>query len=120
MIKRLVGWFLLLPLAAVLVLFALANRHMVQIGLDPLGRDPALLPTFDLPLFAVIYTMLIIGVLMGGAAVWVTQGRNRRERRRLRRETERLAREVEALRRPQNKMAAAKGAPAADDLLEIE
>lgn len=119
MTKRLVGWFLLLPFAAVLVLFALANRQMVTIGLDPFGSAPALLPGFDIPLFVIIYVTLIIGVLLGGSAVWLTQGRHRRERRQFRREADRLGRELDSARQ-KTPPPGGKGLPATDDLLEIE
>ncbi len=120
MTKRLVGWFLLLPFAVILVLFALANRQTVHVGLDPFGRDPALLPGFDVPLFAVIYAMLLIGVVLGGLAVWFSQGRHRRERRQYRREAERLGRELEGARRQQKPHPGMKGLAATDDFLEID
>jgi uncharacterized integral membrane protein len=120
MTRRLVGWLLLLPLAVLLVLFALANRQVVHIGFDPFGRETAILPAFDIPLFVLIYTMLIIGVLLGGLAVWLTQGRHRRERRQLRRETKRLGRELDDVRRQQSPGPGTKGLAETDDFLEIE
>ena len=119
MTKRLVGWFLLLPFAALLVLFALANRQIVHVGLDPFGGF-TFLPSFDVPLFVVIYAMLLFGVLLGGGAVWLTQGRHRRERRHYRREADRLGRELDGARRQQGQRSEAKGLPQTDDFLEIE
>ncbi len=119
MTKRLVGWFLLLPFAVLLVLFALANRQSVQVGLDPFGAGSALLPSFDVPLFILIYTMLLIGVVLGGLAVWLTQGRNRRERRQFRREAQRLGRELDGVKRQQPPQPQ-KGVAATDDFLEID
>ncbi len=118
--RRLVGWLLLLPLAVLLVLFALANRHTVTVGLDPFGGESTLLPAFDMPLFVLIYAILIIGILLGGLAVWLTQGRHRRERRKLRRETERLGRELDGAKRQQNPPSGARGLTETDDFLEIE
>ncbi|MBU1174212.1 MAG: DUF1049 domain-containing protein [Alphaproteobacteria bacterium] len=120
MTKRLVGWFLLLPFAILLVLIALANRQSVRVGLDPFGLQTAWLPSFDVPLFAVIYAMLLVGVVLGGLATWLTQGRQRRERRRFRKEAERLGRELDTIRRPAMPAPARKGLPATDDLLELE
>ncbi len=120
MTKRLIGWFVLVPLSVLLVLFALANRQVVHVGLDPFGREPALLPGFDIPLFGVIYAMLLAGVLLGGLAVWLTQGRHRRERRQFRREAERLGRELDGARRQNGSQTGTKGLPATDDLLEID
>jgi uncharacterized integral membrane protein len=119
MIKRLVGWFVLVPLSVLLVLFALANRQTVQVGLDPFGTESIWLPTFDVPLFGVIYAMLLVGVLLGGLAVWFTQGRHRRERRQYRREADRLGRELDGARQQKNRTTA-KGLAATDDFLELE
>lgn len=120
MTKRLVGWFLLLPFALLLVLFALANRQVVHVGLDPFGLQTAWLPSFDTPLFIIIYAMLLIGVLLGGTAVWLTQGRQRRERRQFRKQAERLGRELDTARRAPGPPPGRKGLPATDDLLELE
>lgn len=119
MTKRLVGWFLLVPLSVLLVLFALANRQIVYVSLDPFGYDSALLPSFEVPLFGVVYAMLLVGVMLGGLAVWFTQGRHRRERKLYRREADRLGRELDGARR-QNRQQGPKGLPETDDLLEIE
>jgi uncharacterized integral membrane protein len=119
MMKRIVGWFVLLPLCAILIVFALANRHAVAVRFDPLSPESPLIPPVDVPLFLVIYGMLILGIVLGGAAVWFTQGRKRRERRQFKREAERLGRELEVTRRAarqQNGMALA----GPDDFLEDE
>lgn len=99
MTKRLVGWFVLLPLCAVLVLFALANRQAVQIGFDPLSPEHPIIQSIGVPLFVVIYGALIAGVILGGIATWMSQGPQRRDKRHWRRESQRLERELEAARR---------------------
>lgn len=81
MTKRIIGWLVLLPFCIVLVLFALANRHMVKIGFDPLLTQPPLVPTFEVPLFIVVYFFLILGVILGGIATWVSQGTQRKQKR---------------------------------------
>jgi len=116
MTGRIVGWLVLVPLSAVLIVFALANRQTITVNFDPLGTRTPLVPPLDLPLFVVIYVMLIVGVLLGGTAVWLTQGRNRREKRRLKRQGDSLRREIETLRHANRH----KGLPATDDLMEIE
>ncbi len=93
--KRLVGWFVLLPLCVVLVIFTLANRHMVELRFDPfgpLGGQAPLVPPVQVPMFVVIYGVLIAGVALGGMATWFTQGAQRREKRRWRKEARKLAR----------------------------
>lgn len=100
MTKRIVGWLVLLPFSALLIVFALANRQLVSVNLDPLaiGQSPA--PAgFGVPLFIVVYLVLLVGVLLGGVATWFAQGRHRVEKRHLRREAERLHRDLDTARR---------------------
>lgn len=120
MIKRIVGWVVLIPLCAVLVVFALANRHTVTLHFDPLSRDTPFMPPLDVPMFALIYAMLIVGIVLGGIAVWLTQGRNRREKRQYRRESENLAGELERSRKREREAQANRGLAPADDLIEME
>jgi uncharacterized integral membrane protein len=72
-----VVWILL---GAILVVFAVANRHMVTVSFDPFNsQDPAL--GFEMPLFAVIIVVAILGVVAGGCATWFGQRRWRRAAR---------------------------------------
>jgi len=68
---------LLVPVAEERVCFALANRALIVLRLDPFDViDPP--PTFDMPLFLPIFVGVIVGVLIGGIAMWISQGRHRR------------------------------------------
>jgi uncharacterized integral membrane protein len=70
----------LIPLGVILVVFAVANRHMVTVSFDPFNsHDPAL--SLDLPLFVVIVAVAIFGVVVGGSATWFGQRRWRRAAR---------------------------------------
>ena len=81
MIRKIVNFAVLLPLAVILVIFAIANRHWVTVSFDPFNSiDPSL--AIDLPLFVVILLAVILGVLAGGVATWVRQGRWRKAARR--------------------------------------
>jgi uncharacterized integral membrane protein len=81
MIRKIVNFAILLPLAVILVIFAVANRHWVTVSFDPFNSiNPSL--AIDLPLFAVILLSIIAGVLAGGIATWLRQGRWRRAARR--------------------------------------
>jgi uncharacterized integral membrane protein len=97
---------LLLPVAVLVVLMAVANRAPVQVSLDPFSQTAPEL-AFSLPLFAIIFVALMVGVVVGGSATWLAQGRNRRERRHFRREAQHLRTETERLRAQ-----ASSGAPA--------
>jgi uncharacterized integral membrane protein len=87
----------LIPVAIVAVLFAVANRGPLTLSLDPLAREaPAI--TLTLPIFVVIFAALMAGVLIGGIATWLRQGRHRKAARENRRECERLEAEARRLR----------------------
>lgn len=97
--QRTVGWLVLLPLGLVLMLFALANRGVVEIGFDPLTPDVPFVAPVQMPMFVLIYTVLMAGVLIGGIASWFAQSRHRAEERHLRRRADALEAELERLRR---------------------
>jgi uncharacterized integral membrane protein len=98
---------ILLPVAIAVVLLAVANRAPVTLSLDPFSKDAPEIST-QLPLFAVIFAAVMVGILIGGTASWLAQGKTRRARRRFRREADQLRHETERLR-SQN---AAAGLPA--------
>jgi uncharacterized integral membrane protein len=69
------------PLGLILIVFAVANRHLVRVSLDPFNSsDPSL--AFTLPLFVIIIAFALLGVLAGGSATWFRQRRWRRAARR--------------------------------------
>jgi uncharacterized integral membrane protein len=81
MIRKIINFAILLPLAVILVIFAVANRHWVTVSFDPFNaNDPSL--GIDLPLFLVILLSMIAGVVAGGVTTWLRQGRWRRAARR--------------------------------------
>lgn len=87
----------LVPVALLVVLFSVANRAPVRVSLDPISRDaPAL--ALDLPLFAVILAAIALGILIGGFASWLAQGKHRKAARVNRREADKLRSEAQSLR----------------------
>lgn len=98
MLRKIVAALILVPLAIVIIAFAVANRQIVTVSLDPFSSDrPA--ASVTLPLFALIIVLLIAGVLIGGVAAWLRQSKWRRNARRLEREVDQLRSEVDSLRR---------------------
>mgnify|MGYP000152857221 CR=1 FL=1 len=82
MFRRIVTWIIIIPVAAVMVAFAVANRQTVTVSFDPLSATaPAYVAT--LPLFILLFAALILGVMVGGFAAWLGQGKWRRRARRL-------------------------------------
>jgi uncharacterized integral membrane protein len=97
--RKIVTAIIVIPLAVVIIAFAIANRQMVTVSFDPFSvTEPAAVVT--LPLFALIILLLIIGVLIGGAAAWLRQSRWRSTARRLEREVADLRVKVDALGGP--------------------
>jgi uncharacterized integral membrane protein len=95
--KRFFYYLVLIPIAAVVLAFAFANREWVTLSFDPLNPDaPA--AAIDAPLFIILFAVLIIGILLGGFSVWLKQGRHRRAARLARSEAERYRVEAERLR----------------------
>jgi uncharacterized integral membrane protein len=98
MIRKIVTAVIIVPLAAVIVAFAVANRQTVTVSFDPFSAaSPAYAATQ--PLFAVIFAVLIFGVLVGGIAAWLRQGKWRRTARRLNGEVRTLHQEMDAVHR---------------------
>ena len=98
MFRKIVTAIIVVPLVTVIVAFAVANRQAVMVSFDPFSSvNPAYAAT--LPLFAVIFAVLILGVLIGGIAAWIRQGKWRRSARRLDGEVRALHDEMAAIRR---------------------
>jgi uncharacterized integral membrane protein len=95
MIRKVISAIVLVPLAVVLILFAIANREMITLSLDPFDATrPAF--TYRMPLFFLIFILLFVGVLVGGTAAWLRQSKWRRVARRLRSENIALRAELSA------------------------
>ena len=98
MIRKIVTALILVPLAVVLVAFAVANRQTVVVSLDPFDQaHPAV--SVALPLFALILGLVIGGVLVGGVAAWLRQSKWRRAARLAEAEARELRAELDRLRR---------------------
>ena len=96
--RRLRNWFILFPLAIVMILFAVANRGFVTVSFDPFsGETPAL--ALSVPLFIVVFSALIVGVVIGTLASLARQWRLWRAARRVEDEAVRLRAELDARQR---------------------
>ena len=96
-LRKIVAAIILIPLAVVIIAFAVANRQIVTVSLDPFSAEhPA--ASLTLPLFGLVIVLLVLGVVIGGIAAWLRQSKWRRSARRLEREVEDLRRERDALK----------------------
>jgi len=74
MIRKIVRALVLIPLAIILISLAVANRQVVTVSFDPFDRaDPAF--SLALPLYVLILALVIAGVILGGVAAWMRQGK---------------------------------------------
>jgi uncharacterized integral membrane protein len=98
MMRRALAIFVLFPLAIVIVALAVANRQTVAVSFDPFSMaTPAYVA--QVPLFLLVFLLVIVGVLIGGTAAWLRQGRWRRRARRLESRLNRAEAEMERLKR---------------------
>ena len=98
MVNRFILIAVLVPLAIILVALAVANRGPASFTLDPFNPgNPAL--TWQMPLFVLIFAGIAIGMIVGGLATWVKQGRYRKLARQRSQEAEML-RQAAAARPP--------------------
>jgi uncharacterized integral membrane protein len=96
--RKIVTALIVVPLAAVIIVFAVANRQSVTVSFDAFSStSPAYAAT--LPLFVIIFTVLIVGVLVGGIAAWIGQAKWRRLARRRDDDARVLQQELETIRR---------------------
>lgn len=102
MLQRIVSVLVALPVAILLITLAVANRHDATLVLDPFRpENPAI--ALQLPFYAYLFAALALGIVAGGTAVWMSQGRWRKtarmrtqEARRWQAEADRLIRERDA------------------------
>ncbi len=87
----------LVPIAILAIAFAVANRQVVAISFDPFSAgDPVLV--LAAPLFLLVFLLICCGVVIGGIASWLGQGRYRRTARHATAEAEEARAEVDRLR----------------------
>lgn len=91
---RFLKLLLLAPVVLAILAVALANRQLVTIYVDPFapveGRGA---PQFAAPLYLALLVSVMVGVVIGGVATWVEQGKHRRAARRAIAEARRLTAE---------------------------
>jgi putative membrane protein len=111
-VKRLTWWILVLPLAAVAVIFAVMNRTPVALDLWPLPWQIAA------PAFLILLGSLVVGLVIGLLLALLTGGARRRRNRQYVQANERQAIEIRELRRQlaDAKRAASENAPVATTL----
>jgi uncharacterized integral membrane protein len=94
-VRKFIAIAVLVPLAIVIVMFAVANREIVTVSFDPFDpAHPAL--ALKLPLFMLIFVLVAVGVVVGGVAAWLRQHRWRLRARRAEAEARDLRARIDA------------------------
>jgi hypothetical protein len=114
-LRRIVWLLVAIPAGLLLVTLALANRHDVRLALDPFHPEAPVV-SLVLPFYAYLFAAILVGVVLGGMAMWLSQGRWRKSARvqgraaaRWHAEADRLTRERDALTAAGPKRLAASG-----------
>ncbi|MCJ7527873.1 MAG: lipopolysaccharide assembly protein LapA domain-containing protein [Methyloceanibacter sp.] len=102
--RKLILSLVVVPLGVVVVALAVVNRKPVELILNPFGSaEPGL--SLQAPLFLLLLGGFALGLVAGGIATWLGQGKWRRtareearDARQWRRQADRLEKEIEGVR----------------------
>lgn len=90
---RVFYWLIVIPLFAVVIVFAVTNHGSTELSLWPVLTERVSFPIYGIALIG-----LFIGFLIGGLVSWIQNGRSRRRLRELQRQSEADQREIAILR----------------------
>jgi hypothetical protein len=107
--RKLILALIVVPLGLILVTLAVVNRKPAVLVLDPFGRDAGL--SLEAPLFLFLLGAFALGLVVGGIATWLSQGKWRKTARAGTRETSELRRQADRLERELEGMAPAPNRP---------
>jgi uncharacterized integral membrane protein len=80
MLKKIVNLVVLVPIGIVLIVLSVANRQPVRIALNPFRPEDSLL-SMTAPFFVFLFLALILGMIIGAVATWVSQHKYRKRAR---------------------------------------
>lgn len=80
MLRKLANLLIFLPLAIVLIVLSVANRHVVALAFNPFRPEDEAL-SVHAPFFVFLFLTLMLGIVIGGAVTWFSQGRHRKRAR---------------------------------------
>lgn len=78
--KKILNLVVFIPLGVLLIVLAVANRQVVTLALNPFRPDDGVL-SLSGPFFLFLLLALTVGMAIGSAATWWSQGRYRKQAR---------------------------------------
>ncbi len=91
MMKKILGWLVFIPVAAVIMVLSVANRDLVTLEAWPLPFS------YELPVYLLILVAVFIGIFWGGLGAWWAAGKARSTARVMTWRFEAAEREIRAL-----------------------
>ncbi len=86
-------FLIFIPLGICVLVLAVANRSLVVFSFDPFSATEPLL-SLKAPLFVFLLGAIMFGIVIGGFAMWLTQGKHRKNARLLNKEAVKLKNEM--------------------------
>ena len=94
MLGKILRLIIFVPLAILLIVLSVANRHLVTLAFNPFQPDDQGL-SVPVPLFLLLFITLIVGMMIGSFATWLSQGKHRKRARNEAQEAVKWAKEAE-------------------------
>jgi uncharacterized membrane protein YciS (DUF1049 family) len=98
-LRRILRWVIWLPVAIIVISFAVANRQWTRLSLDPFSSTSPFL-TIEMPLWLLFIVGVFIGLIVGWMMCWFAQGRHRKLARDRAKDIVRLQSELETVKDP--------------------
>ncbi|MBB4183721.1 lipopolysaccharide assembly protein LapA domain-containing protein [Sinorhizobium terangae] len=111
MLKKLINIVILAPLGIILIVLSVANRQSVTFAFNPFNPADSVL-SVSAPFFVFLFLAVIVGLILGAAATWLSQGKYRRRARNEANEALKWHREAEKHRSQAEKLASQTSLPA--------
>jgi len=96
-LKKLLSWIFWVPVGILLITIAISNRQIVTFSIDPISTVN---PFFSLsiPLYLLVFAAILLGIVFGGVAAWLAQGKWRKNARHMTAEATKWREEAAHLR----------------------
>jgi uncharacterized integral membrane protein len=95
-LQRILRWVIGLPLALVVIVFAISNRQRVALRFDPFTSGETSY-SIEMPLWLLFFFGITAGVIVGWIGSWLAQGKHRKRVRELQGDVTRLQAERQQL-----------------------